>query len=183
MPSYRVISGDSHVIETSDVWIERALPRFKDLVPHVEAAEPGALDHHGRPQKDFWVCEGQQIVQFGGDPKTGVRFDDPMDLLKGHRGDEFIVKGAFIPEEHVKDNELDGVDVSIVYPTIGIYLFGIQASPLMDRNLPRLQRLDRRLVQFVPRQAQGHSHDQPRRRGRGGQRNGTLPARWASLAP
>ena len=132
MSSYRVISGDSHIIETSDVWTERAPPRFKDLVPHVEAAEPGALDHHGRPQKDFWVCEGQQIVQFGGDPKTGVRFDDPMDLLKGHRGDEYIVKGAFIPEEHVKDNELDGVDVSIVYPTIGIYLFGIQDSLLMD---------------------------------------------------
>ena len=132
MSSYRIISGDSHIIETADLWTERALPKFKDRVPHVEPAEPGVLDHHGRPQSDFWVCEGQQIVQFGGDPKTGVRFDDPTDLLKGHRGDEFILKGAFIPEEHVKDNELDGVDVSVVYPTIGIYLCGIQDALLFD---------------------------------------------------
>ena len=132
MSSYRVISGDSHIIETSDLWTERAEPKFKDRVPHVQPAEPGALDHHGRPQKDFWVCEGQQIVQFGGDPKTGVRFEDPTDLLKGHRGDDFILKGAFIPEEHVKDNQLDGIDVSVVYPTIGIYLFGVQDGPLLD---------------------------------------------------
>ena len=132
MSSYRVISGDSHIYEPSDLWADRAEPKFKDRLPHVEPAEPGAVDLNGRPQKDSWICEGQFLMQFGGDPKTGVRFDDPAGLLAEPRSEDAMLKGAFIPEEHVKDNELDGIDVSIVYPTLGCYLFGVQDGLLLD---------------------------------------------------
>ena len=42
-----------------------------------------------------------------------------------------FASGGYIAEEHVKDMELDGVEVSVVYPTIGLNLYGVQDSELL----------------------------------------------------
>ena len=39
--------------------------------------------------------------------------------------------GGFIPEEHVKDLDIDGMDVSIIYPTTGVMLYGTEDSDLL----------------------------------------------------
>ena len=77
MSNYRVISGDNHIYEPSDLWVERAEPKFKDRLPHIVPAEPGSVDLNGRPNKDWWVCEGQTLMQFGGDPKTWGQIRGP----------------------------------------------------------------------------------------------------------
>ena len=38
---------------------------------------------------------------------------------------------GYIPEEHVKDMDIDGIDVSILYPTLGLLLFIIPDSEFL----------------------------------------------------
>ena len=39
--------------------------------------------------------------------------------------------GAYLPEAHLKDNELDGVYGSVLYPTEGLLLFSVPDSALL----------------------------------------------------
>ena len=133
MSSYRVVSNDSHISEPGDLWTSRAESKFKDRIPHVVSAPEGQLDNHGRPAGDSWFCDGLRLSGFGGDPKTGVRFEDPAELLnKEKKEGDGVRLGGFIPEEHIKDNDIDGVDLSVIYPTLGVFMFGVQDGLLLD---------------------------------------------------
>ena len=121
MPSYRIISSDNHVHEPVDLWTSRMEPKFKDRAPHIEHLEAG----------DWWFCDGRNVgTSGGGGAEAGVRFKDPDKLNAGHRMEEARL-GGYIPEEHVKDLDLDGMDVSILYPTTGVMLYGTQDSELL----------------------------------------------------
>ena len=52
----------------------------------------------------------------------GVRFDDPGKLSQGSRYEE-LIPGGYIPDEHVKDLDADGVYAALIYPTIGFLLY------------------------------------------------------------
>ena len=108
MASYRVISADNHVFEPEDLWTSRAELKFKERVPHVERLEAG----------DFWFCDGRKVVGVAGGARKGVRTEE-------------VRLGGYIPEEHIKDMDLDGVDVGIVYPTVGLLLFSGPDSELL----------------------------------------------------
>ena len=111
MADYGVISSDNHVIEPLDLWTSRAESKFKDRAPHVVPLEQG----------DWWICDGLKIGVVRG-TEAGVRFEDP-DKLGSNRRIEEVRPGGYIPEEHVKDMDIDGIDVSIVYPTTGLGLY------------------------------------------------------------
>ena len=124
MSDYRVISSDNHVVEPPDLWTSRAEAKFKDRVPHLVHQEDG----------DWWYCDGQQILSVAGaGTQVGVRFEDPEKLIRGGRMEE-VRPGGYIPEEHVKDMDIDGIDVSIVYPTVGLLIYGVPDSGLLSAN-------------------------------------------------
>ena len=118
MANYRVISSDNHVFEPPDLWLSRIEPEFKDRAPRVVRDEDGG---------DWWFCDGEKVIgtPFGfGGAQTGKRFEEGaggnlavVDVF------EHVRPGGYIPEEHVKDMDIDGVDVSILYPTLGLQLF------------------------------------------------------------
>ena len=62
---------------------------------------------------------------------------------------------------------MDGVWGSCLQPSQGLFWYRIPDSACSRPNLPRLQRLDRRLLQALPGPPQGHRHAQRGRR-RGG---------------
>ena len=123
MADYRVISSDNHVIEPVGLWTSRSESKFKDRVPHVESLEQG----------DWWFCDAQKIVGVsGGTDQLGVRFEEPEKLTFESRVEE-VPLGGYIPEEHVKDMDMDGIDLSIVYPTLGLALYAmVQDSELLS---------------------------------------------------
>ena len=124
MSSYRVISQDNHVIEPLELWTSRAESKFKDRVPHVESLEDG----------DWWFCDGVRIMGVaGGTNLVGVRFEEPERLRRTAKIEE-VHPGGYIPEEHVKDMDIDGIDVSIVYPTVGLGLYSVSDSELLTFN-------------------------------------------------
>ena len=123
MSSYKIISQDNHVIEPIDLWTSRAEPKYAWRVPHVED-----LGEQG----DWWMCDGRKIIGVtGGSANVGNRFLDP-DAKGGSFRVEDVHPGGWIPEEHVKDLDIDGQDMSIVFPTVGFMLFGIPDGQLLD---------------------------------------------------
>ena len=112
MADYRVISADNHVVEPSDLWTSGGESKFKDRMPHVERLE----------DSDWWICEGVKLAGVAVGNQAGVRFEEPETLsMLGSLED--MTPGGYIPEAHVKDMDTDGVEVSIVYPTIGLQLY------------------------------------------------------------
>ena len=121
MSSYRIISSDNHITEPPDLWISRAEPKFKDKVPQV-------MEVDGNEQ---WVCGGKAYGGVGGGSgEIGFRFEDPGSMGMKLGGE--LRKGGWIPEEHIKDLDIDGVEMSIIYPTIGSLLYNVQDSLLFD---------------------------------------------------
>ena len=123
MASYRVISSDSHVTEPEDLWTSRSDSKIKDRVPHIERSENG----------DQWFCDGLKVCAVSVGTQVGVRFEKPETLRRKARTEE-MRPGGYIPEEHVKDLDIDGVDVSIVYPTVGLTLYWVPDSELLTSN-------------------------------------------------
>ena len=113
MSNYRIISADNHVMEPPDLWTSRIDPKFKGREPHVVRMDDGS---------DLWFTDGIKGSGALAAAKSGVRFEDP-DLLSGLATYEDVPLGGYIPEEHIKDLDLDGIDVSIIYPTEGLQLY------------------------------------------------------------
>ena len=120
MAGYRIISSDSHVVEPPDLWASRIEPKYRDRAPHI-VREDGF---------DFWYCDGQKLLSLQPGAQAGRRFDEPEKLS---RKDTFenVRLGAYIPEEHVKDMDADGIDMGVIYPTVGLILFRVPDGDLL----------------------------------------------------
>ena len=112
MANYRIISSDNHVFEPPDLWTSRVQPKFRDRAPYVISDE----------NSDVWIVDGARSAGVGSGSNTGVRFEAPESLSFEDRI-ENLRPGGFIPDEHVKDMDTDSIDVSIVYPTVGLGLY------------------------------------------------------------
>jgi predicted TIM-barrel fold metal-dependent hydrolase len=112
MAAYKFISSDSHIYEPRDLWTERIEPQFRERAPRVVSQEDG----------DWWYCDGHKVIGTGAGSQTGVRFKDPDALTRTDRFEQ-VRLGGYIPEEHVKDMDLDGVYGGVVYPTVGLLLY------------------------------------------------------------
>ena len=121
MASYRIISSDSHVFEPPDLWTSRMEPKFRDRAPHILRMEDGG---------DWWVCDDVRGQGAGAGAQAGVRFEEPENLTLVDSF-ENVRPGAYIPEEHVKDMDLDGVDVGILYPNAGLMLYAVPDVELL----------------------------------------------------
>ena len=121
MADYRVISSDNHVFEPVDLWTGRGESKFKDRFPHIESLEQG----------DWWVCDGMKVMSSTAGSQAGLRFEEPEKLSSDGGRIEDVRPGGYIPEEHIKDMDIDGIDVSIVYPTVGLGLYSVPDSDLL----------------------------------------------------
>ena len=124
MDEYRIISSDNHVVEPPDLWTTRIEPKFRDRGPRVEKDEDG---------HEFWYVDGLKSQSFASmASQPGVRFENPKDLKKYDEWENARL-GAYIPEEAIKDMDIDGVDVGLIYPSVGqIMYFSVKDSLLMD---------------------------------------------------
>ena len=121
MANYRVISSDNHVFEPSDLWTSRAKPAFKDRVPQLVREYDG----------DWWYCDGHRVIGLSAGAQTGMRFEAPEKMVRTTTFDK-VRRGGYVPEEHLKDMDADGVDVSIVYPTVGLLLYSVPDSAFLS---------------------------------------------------
>jgi len=112
MAEQRLISSDGHVTEPPDLWTTRLPPEFRDRAPRLVQEEDG----------DWWYCEDRRIAGLSGFD-LGWRFEG-REILHTARFED-VVLGGYIPEEHVKDMDSEGLYGDVLYPTTG-------GSPLFE---------------------------------------------------
>jgi len=121
MANYRVISSDNHVFEPPDLWTSRAKPAFKDRVPQLVREYDG----------DWWFCNGHRTIGLSAGAQTGMRFEAPEKMVRTTTFDK-VRRGGYEPAAHLTDMDADGVDVSIVYPTVGLLLYSVPDTALLS---------------------------------------------------
>ena len=117
----RIISSDSHVYEQGDLWTSRIEPKFRDRAIRIVRDEG----------YDWWYCDGMKIISVQAGAQTGTRFDEPEKLTRKDTFDH-VRPGGYIPEEHVKDMDIDGVEVGVLYPSIGLLAFAVPDGDLLS---------------------------------------------------
>jgi predicted TIM-barrel fold metal-dependent hydrolase len=101
---YTLISADSHINEPPDLWTSRLPDRFKDRAPHMERFEQG----------DAWIMEGAlDPLNFGNNACAGLPAEKRSTWMKW----EDVPKGGYEPAARLEEQDADGVDAEILYPT------------------------------------------------------------------
>jgi predicted TIM-barrel fold metal-dependent hydrolase len=64
--------------------------------------------------------------------KAGLRFQGQERLIVDYRFSD-VRPGAYLPEDHLRDNEADGVWGSVLYPSVGTMLYGLDDGSAVRR--------------------------------------------------
>ena len=104
MREYRLVSGDSHVLEPPDLWTSRVPEKFRERAPHMVSL----------PQGDAWIIEGAlDPINFGLNQCGGL----PREKRVGWIRWEDVRKAGYDPAARLAELDQDGVDADILYPT------------------------------------------------------------------
>jgi predicted TIM-barrel fold metal-dependent hydrolase len=102
--AYLLISGDSHVNEPGNLWVDHMPAKFGDRIPHVVRTEQG----------DGWVFDGVEgLLPFGLNCCAG---QDPRLRQAWVTYDE-VRPGGWDPAARIKEIDKAGVDAEVLYPT------------------------------------------------------------------
>ncbi|MCE2391862.1 MAG: amidohydrolase [Proteobacteria bacterium] len=122
MSEQRVVSADSHMMEPAALWQERLDRRFRDRAPEVIEKR-----RNGRPLHLF-VAEGARPFPVAAGFSAGRSGQELRDFMD--QGYEGARPSGWDPVERLKDQDLDGVYAEVLYPTLGMPLFGIRDAEL-----------------------------------------------------
>lgn len=106
-----VVDADGHVLEPRAAWA--ALPDGHR--PRIETDARG-LDHVIVGDDDVFVAKLGQMGTPGTDVSTGSTEPVPLEAAR---------LGAFDPHARLADMDAEGIDVAVLYPTIGLGFWGI----------------------------------------------------------
>jgi predicted TIM-barrel fold metal-dependent hydrolase len=101
----RIIDADSHVLEPTDMWGQYLEPEFRDKAPYFIKDEQG----------------GEHLVTDG---VVHDRIPYPEEGWTARR------PGGFNPHERVKDMDLEGIDVQVLFPTQGLFIQAVSSAAL-----------------------------------------------------
>ena len=113
---FRILDTDCHQIEPPSIWAKYIDPEFADRAPAMADIGGG---------KQAMVVEGMPLTkQDGNYPMDAKEFHDAVvEAMKQH--EEARAQG-FNAISRLADMEREGVDVQVVYPTVGGQLLGKQ---------------------------------------------------------
>jgi len=120
MPEARVVSADSHVMEPAELWTEGLDRRFRDRAPRVVKQKQGA--------PYLFVAEGTNPFPVAAGFAAGRSGEELLEFMDS--GYEAARPSGWDPVERIKDQEIDGVVAEVLYPTLGMPLFGMVDGPL-----------------------------------------------------
>ena len=122
LSEFKIFSSDSHIVETADLWTSRLEPKYRDQGPCVRRV--GDYDR-------WFLGDDADIGGIGAFIGAGLRYTDPSKItFEGTM--EQVPLGGFDPDEHIRDMDIDGVDGGVVYPSIGLRMYHIVDSGLLN---------------------------------------------------
>jgi predicted TIM-barrel fold metal-dependent hydrolase len=102
---YRVIDADSHVFEPRDLWVERLEAPFKDRAPRFMRNDAG---------QELFFIDGKWQKRV---PFEGNAWEDRP-------------RGGFDPYERLRVMDAQGIEKTVLYPTLGLNLAAVEDVPL-----------------------------------------------------
>jgi predicted TIM-barrel fold metal-dependent hydrolase len=121
MAAHGVVSADSHVTEPADLWQERIDRRLRDRAPYV-TKNPGAGPAW------LFVAEGTAPFPVSGGFAAGRSGQALAEFQKA--GYEAARPSGWDPVARIADQELDGIDAEVLYPSLAMKLFAIADGEL-----------------------------------------------------
>ena len=121
MAPHGVVSADSHVTEPADLWKERLAARYRERAPYV------TRNPDSGPAWLF-VAEGATPFPIAGGFAAG-RSGEALAEFQD-KGYEAARPSGWDPVERLADQDLDGIDAEILYPTLGMKLFAMPNGEL-----------------------------------------------------
>ncbi|MEE8166136.1 MAG: amidohydrolase family protein [Myxococcota bacterium] len=121
MTRHGIVSADSHVTEPADLWEQRLDRRYRDRSPHV-------AENTGDGPRWLFKAEGAPAFPVAGGFAAGRSGDELRDVFD--QGYEAARPSGWDPVERIKDQELDGIDAEILYPSLGMSLFAMPDGEL-----------------------------------------------------
>ncbi len=126
MAAQRVVSADSHVVEPPDLW-ERNLPK------HLRERAPRAIANPRGPGFLF-VAEGTApfpvagVFAAGQTGRSGKRAEETAEHMA--KGYDQAPPGAYDATARMLDQDTDGVEAEVLYPSLGLPLFALKDGEL-----------------------------------------------------
>ncbi len=118
----QIISSDSHVIETPDLWEKGMPPAYRERAPKVYFDD----------NRNAWMfgAPGVQPQAVGALFMAGGKSED---VEKYRRAGFSIARpGGWDPIARMKDMATDGVCAEVLYPSLGLALFCINDAPFQE---------------------------------------------------
>ena len=142
----RVIDADGHICEPTAVWNDYIEKKHRGDAIRVERDADGRdwISINGRIRRNLRPAAA--CVPWGmDDPNKVPTWDD-------------ILPGSYDGGARATVLEEEGIERSLLYPSLYLIAGRHRGSRRRRRLLPRLQRMDRRHVPRRPRQARGGRH-------------------------
>ena len=115
----RVVDADGHIMEPSDLWEKNLEPRYRDRAMRIAKDEDG-LEYPEIDRKKSEVLNGGTIGALGGlDEDVAERLN--QDFKPGSLDwEDCRPAGATDPRARIKWMDEHGIDISILYPSLGL---------------------------------------------------------------
>jgi predicted TIM-barrel fold metal-dependent hydrolase len=118
----RTIDADGHVLEPADLWERELQPSLRSRGFRIAwNAETGQEELH---------VEGRLLLP-AGIVGVGLAGRPARDVAAGVRYAE-LRTGGFDPKARLRDMDAEGIDVAVLYPSIGLFLEAIEDRVLAD---------------------------------------------------
>ena len=117
-----MISADSHIVEQPDLFTSRIDRKFLDRAPRV-------IEQDG---VDWWTIGSGVEVPAINPTRAGERFEAPEARRESVKFDGNVRRGAYLPDEWIKDNESDGVWGGVIFPSMSLIFYGIEDGALLS---------------------------------------------------
>jgi len=116
--TYNVIDADGHILEPLNLWTDYIDPKYRDRAPRL------VTNNQGRQQL-------QVDSALLGSAERGLGAIGAIGARDGHviaDGFEYSQgrAGGFDPHKRIPDMDMDGIDAAFLYPSIGLFVGGIE---------------------------------------------------------
>lgn len=120
---FKLVSADSHIAEPPDLWSRRIDRQFADRAPTLVSDD----------DSDYFVMDpskprrpGEQGIGIGL-LATKRKYSDPESFDFGHHGRwRDVPESAYCPDRRVRELDEEGIEAELIYPTLGLGMFGIR---------------------------------------------------------
>jgi len=124
--AHGIVSADSHVMEPGDLWQERLDRKLRGRAPKV------IENPKGEGPRFLFAVEGVPPFPVAGGFAAGRSGEELRDIMQ--KGYEAARPSGWDPVERIKDQEVDGVDAEVLYPTLGMTIFAATDAELQQAS-------------------------------------------------